>query len=313
MNIRPFNFSDTDYQTLVDVTNAAHPEAPRTVKEIHYFDNTRGKGELLGRFMVETGNNIVGWIQYETPRNPTPGALELRYRLLPEYERLTQPLWDFIMIEMASVKPKSLVVREREDWHEAAFFLTQQFTEYDRMWASSLDVTTFSAGPLEHSLQRSREAGITFRTLSEFPHEDLEFREHWYDLLITLLHDVPSAEPIVPWAFETWLTRVPHNPTLLPKGYFFALAGEKFVGVSELWKSNRPQTLQTGLTAVKQNYRRKGVAQSLKLKATEFAKQSSVQFIRTNNHIINHPMLAINEAMGFVKEPAWVHLKKDLV
>lgn len=312
MNIRPFDFSDRDYQAYVDVANAAHPEAPRTVEDVRYFDDTRNKDEMLGRFMVESGAKVIGWIHYETPRNPMPGALELRYRLLPEHAFLTRPLWDFAVSEVQVQKPQLLIAREREDWPEATFFLSQQFTEYDRMWASSLDVTIFSAEPFQHFLQRTQDADITFRTLSEFPHTDLEFRKRWYDLMITLLRDVPSATPFIPWSFETWLTRTPTNPMLLPEGYFLALDGEEFVGVSELWKGNRPKTLQTGLTGVKQSYRRKGIAQSLKLKAVEFAKTYGAQFIRTNNHIINRPMLSINEAMGFVKEPAWVNLKKEM-
>ncbi len=312
MNIRPFKFNDRDYQAYVDVANAVHPEANRTVKDIRYFDDTRTKDELLERFMVEAGDKVIAWIQYETPRNPLPGALELRYRVLPGHEFLTQPLWDFALSEMKPLQPRVLISREREDWPEAAFYLSQQFTEYDRMWASNLDVTTFSARPFEPSLQRAREAGITFRTLAEFPYTDDAFRKRWYELLITLLRDVPSAEPMEPWSYETWLTRIPTSPMLLPEGYFFALDGDELIGITELAKSNRPKTLQTGLTGVKQNYRRKGIAQSLKLKAAEFAKHYGAQFIRTNNHIINRPMLAINEAMGFVKEPTWLHLKKEM-
>jgi len=35
--------------------------------------------------------------------------------------------------------------------------------------------------------------------------------------------------------------------------------------------------------------------------------------VRTNNHQVNRPMLAINEALGFEKEPAQLHLKKNLL
>jgi GNAT superfamily N-acetyltransferase len=312
MNIRPFDFSDSDYQAYVDVANAAHPETPQSAENIRHFDKTRGKDELLCCFLVEVNEGVVGWIEYRTPRNPLPSALELRYRLLPEQEFLTQPLWDFAISEMQTLKPKMLIAREREDWLETKFLLSQQFTEYDRMWASSLDVTTFSLTPFQHFVERSKQAGITFKTLAEFPHMELEFRKRWYELIINLLQDVPSTKPTIPWSFETWLERTPPNPRLLPEGYFFALDGSEFVGMTELAKSNRPKTLHTGLTGVKQSHRRKGIAQTLKLKAVEFTKNYGAQFIRTNNHVINRPMLSINEAMGFIKEPAWVNLKKEM-
>jgi GNAT superfamily N-acetyltransferase len=312
MNFRPFDFSDADYQAYVNVANAAHPEAPQSAENIRYFDETRGKDELSCCFLVEMNAQVIGWVEYRTPRNPQPGSLELRYRVLPGQEFLTQPLWDFALDELRVQKPQKLVVREREDWKETAFFLSQGFAEYDRMWASSLDVSTFSPEPFQHFVERSKQAGLTLHTLADFPHTELEFRKRWYTLIAELLQDVPSTKPTTPWSFETWLTRTPSNPRLLPEGYFFALDGDEFVGLTELAKSNRPKTLHTGLTGVTQNYRRKGIAQTLKLKAVEFTKNYGAQFIRTNNHVINRPMLSINEAMGFVKEPAWVNLKKEM-
>ncbi|ADH61993.1 hypothetical protein Mesil_0045 [Allomeiothermus silvanus DSM 9946] len=39
---------------------------------------------------------------------------------------------------------------------------------------------------------------------------------------------------------------------------------------------------------------------------------TGVRYLRTNNHSVNRPMLAINEAMGFVKEPAFVTLIQEI-
>jgi len=76
-----------------------------------------------------------------------------------------------------------------------------------------------------------------------------------------------------------------------------------------LFKSHRPQTLQTGLTGVRKSHRRKGLALALKLRAAAFAKAYGARYIRTSNHQANRSMLAINEAMGFVKELATVWLR----
>jgi GNAT superfamily N-acetyltransferase len=313
MNFRPFNYSDADYQLWAAIANAAHPDYPQSIEQAKLFDQTRAEGDIAGSFIVEVGEKAIGWIHYETPRNPIPETLAIFLELLPEYQQHMNQLWDFLREQLQPIKPKTLVTMVTETWLEYDFYKSKRFKVYDSMWSSKLDVTTFDARPFESYLEKSTQAGIVVKTLADFLHHEDSFRHTWYALIIELLQSVPSADPIVPWSYETWLARTPVNPNLLPEGYFFALDGNEIVGISELAKSHRPKTLQTGLTGVKASHRRKGIAQTLKLHAAQFAKEYGVQFVRTNNHQINRPMLAINEAMGFVKEPARLFLKKEFV
>jgi GNAT superfamily N-acetyltransferase len=312
VNFRPFNYSDADYQTWADIANAVHPDYPQSIEQAKLFDGTRVKDDVVGSFIVEEDEKAVGWVHYETPRNPVPETLAIFLELLPEYREHTDQLWGFLQKQLQSVKPKNLMTVVTETWPEYEFFTSKGFHVYDSKWTSSLDVTTFDPQPFEAYFEKTEQAGIQIKTLADFPHHEDTFRRTWYALIIELLQSVPSADPIVPWAYETWLARTPDNPHLLPKGYFFALDGDEIVGTSALAKSHRPKTLQTGLTGVKASHRRKGIAQTLKVKAAQFAKEYGVQFIRTNNHQINRPMLNINEAMGFVKEPARLFLKKEM-
>jgi GNAT superfamily N-acetyltransferase len=181
----------------------------------------------------------------------------------------------------------------------------QGFTEVERRWQSVLDLATFDPTPLARPLP----PGIALASLSELPWQEEGFQRALYELEIELLGDVPAAEPITPWPFEVRQKRTLEDPNLLPKGFFLALEGERLVEVSMLFKSHRPQTLQTGLTGVRKSHRRKGLALALKLRAAAFAKAYGARYIRTSNHQANRPMLAINEAMGFVKEPATVWLR----
>jgi GNAT superfamily N-acetyltransferase len=312
MNFRPFNFSDADYQTWETLTNAIHPDYPQSVEQARHFFETLGKNEILESFFAEENGEAVGWLQYETPRNPMPGALAIHLELLPEYERHRNELWEFLQEQVRPLKPTSFITIVTETWSDYDFYTSLGFKVYDSMWASTLDLATFDPTPFEVYLEKSKQAGIKVETLAEFPHHEDTFRRSWYALVIELLQAVPSAEPVIPWSYETWLARAVNDSGLLPEGTFFALQDDKLVGISQLWKSSRPQTLQTGITGVRASHRRKGIAQTLKVKAARFAKEYGVKFIRTNNHQINRPMLSINEAVGFVKEPARLFLKKEL-
>ncbi|MGL4610952.1 MAG: GNAT family N-acetyltransferase [Trueperaceae bacterium] len=313
MNFRPFNFSDEDYQVWVDVNNTAHPDSLQSLESVKHRVNTLGKDEVFKMFMVEVGERTVGYTRYQTPSNPKPNEFAIALRLLPEYQQHMNVLWEFLEKELNAIKPNRLIANATETWCEYKFYESKGFTVYDRMWTSNLDVTNFDPQPFSIYLEKSKQAGIEVKTLADFPHHEDSFRRTWYALVIELLQNVPSAEPVIPWAYETWLARVVHDPRLLPEGCFFALHNNELIGLSQLWKSESENILQTGLTGVKVAHRRKGIAQTLKVNAALFARDYGAEFIRTNNHQVNRPMLSINEAMGFVKEPANLFLKKELL
>jgi hypothetical protein len=51
---------------------------------------------------------------------------------------------------------------------------------------------------------------------------------------------------------------------------------------------------------------------ALKLRTVRYAVDRGIDHIKTWNDVNNRPMLSINEAMGFVRQPAWIAYEKDL-
>ena len=70
--------------------------------------------------------------------------------------------------------------------------------------------------------------------------------------------------------------------------------------------------LYTGFTGVRREYRGRGIAMALKLRAVDYAKSHGYREIRTWNSTLNAPMLGINVRLGFVKQPVWITFGKDL-
>jgi len=70
--------------------------------------------------------------------------------------------------------------------------------------------------------------------------------------------------------------------------------------------------LHQGLTGVLRDERGQGIARALKLRTIDYGRANGFREIRTLNDSLNGPMLAINVALGFVREPAWITFGKDL-
>lgn len=300
-----------DYPAFAALLVAAQPEWPVTADDLRRFASEAGPADVSGWFLALENGETVGAVRFDTPRmRPVPGEFDVRVAAPPERRGLEGALYERLLGELAPLGPRVLRARVREDSHLYPFYLERGFSETERMWQSTLDLETFDPAPFAWAPERSA-AGVAVRTLAQLRGgEDWE-RRH-YALMIELLSDVPWGEPFIPWPFELWRERLYVNERLLPEGYFFAVAGEELVGVSELWGSSRPGTLHTGLTGVRSAWRRRGVAQTLKLRAAAYAREQGYRFLSTSNHTGNRPMLSINEAMGFAKEPATVSLRKEL-
>lgn len=64
-------------------------------------------------------------------------------------------------------------------------------------------------------------------------------------------------------------------------------------------------------TGVRQEYRGRGLALALKLLSIETARRYEAAYMRTNNHSLNLPMLAVNRKLGYVDQPGVFFYRKE--
>lgn len=80
---------------------------------------------------------------------------------------------------------------------------------------------------------------------------------------------------------------------------------ENIIGLTEVWIADLENcdTINCGLTAVKKEYRQKGIAQFLKAKMIRQILQNHEEFamLETANSVVNIPVLKLNEKFGFQK------------
>jgi RimJ/RimL family protein N-acetyltransferase len=311
--LRPFSFSDKDYQLYLELANAVHPEEPISEKQARAFESGTPE-EHNGLWVVEVEEKLVaaGWYMVPPRYSPVPGTARVTVFARPETKQeVLRELYLRLEAKVLKHQPKTLLTGAREDWRELEFYLSQGFSEYERFWESVLELATFNPKPFEPYLERVRSQGIEIHPLSELP-EDESFQHRVYELITTLKWDIPRSGPYQPRSFEEWQKQRWQNPASLREGTFLAIKDKQLLGITQLSRTNDAEVLQTGLTGVLAAWRRRGIAQALKLCATCSAIENGFRFIRTGNLTNNRPILAINEAMGFVKEPVWFKLQKDV-
>lgn len=302
-------FRETDYAELTALYNRCRPEVPETEASIRAFDRAFKEEELLN-IVAADGASLVG-AAWAHPHQTGEGQVLVDILAANGEQELADRLYE-VALEHLRATTTSVLVRVRENWVEwLEFYAARGFREYERMWESRLTLATFAPETFSGAVERVTSAGIDIKTLADLPDTEMTQRR-LYDVIVELLGDVPFEGTLNIWPFEVWQRRFWAHPSRRPESFFLALDRDEIVGVSELRAGARSDWLYTGLTGVKRNYRRRGIALALKLSALQYARDSGFAVISTQNHMDNRLMLSINEALNFIKEPAWIKLEKAL-
>ena len=302
--LRPFNPSDVP--ALVRLQHAAVPLHPWSEGELAR-DLERLEPHLQYHItLAEWGGEVVGAANfYRHAGSYHPQRFWLELFVHPERQRrgVGRALYEQTLEALAPLDPMSVSAQVREDDARAvAFAQARGFAEVKRDFESVLDATAFDPSPYAHLEAKLEQAGIGLRTLREL--DSPEFRRRFHEVFSEVRHDVPRAEPPTPIAFEFFETNVIEEPDILPDVFVFALRSDRIVGFTGGYSGAKPGWMDTWLTAVRREARGLGVAQAVKSRAIETAKGLGFTAIRTDNDTRNAPMLAINEKMGFARQPA---------
>jgi len=138
--------------------------------------------------------------------------------------------------------------------------------------------------------------GIRFTTLAE--EGAVKGEPQLYELYKETLVDIPGYTGEVP-VFDEWRKWYLMANGYAPDQVLIAVAGDRYVGVSNVLHNAQTNGMYHEYTGVSRDYRRRNIGLALKVKAIELAAARKAAYIRTDNDSTNEPILSINRRLGY--------------
>jgi mycothiol synthase len=127
----------------------------------------------------------------------------------------------------------------------------------------------------------------------------------YHELALAAFEDIPTPRKIE-ISLEDW--ERDWVPTLLD-GSFAALAGDEIVGCAGLIRdTDRPERAENSLTAVRRDWRGRGLARTLKETSIAWASANGIREVYTWTQTGNENMQAVNAKLGYLTR----HVSKSL-
>ncbi len=316
MRVEVRDFEPKDYPRLVEISNLLYAPHRWTEAEARYEDEHFDKKYFFHRWVAEdpASREVVaaGELNH-MPWSYHPQKFWMDLQVHPDWQRrgIGQTMFDKLSAELQSQNAIVIRTSAQESKADSVRWIQRRgFVEKMRNWESHLDVSAVDV--TKFAKREDVPAGIEIVTLKDEGAEDGECLRAVFDMVNEIGPDIPNPDVYTASTFDMFLSGI-RSPDSLHEGYFLAKAGDRYVGISNLWRSEgSPDVLYQGLTGVLREYRGRGLAWALKMRTIAFARERGYQQIRTWNNTMNRHILNINEALGFVKQPVWIIFQKDL-
>jgi len=228
-------------------------------------------------------------------------SLYAMVRVLPEHRGrgVGTQIYERLSAHASQLGRESLWGRVREDDAGSREFLGNRgFREAGREYEVVLDtaLAETEGGPPD---------GIELVSLAERP--DLEPAVHEVDCEVAADVPRPEGDDFEPQSFARWREQYLEGPGAVPDTMLAALSGGEVVGYTGLRRRGASSPIaENMLTAVRREWRRRGIATALKREQIARARAVGIEQIFTTNDETNAGMRGVNARLGYRPAPTQI-------
>jgi GNAT superfamily N-acetyltransferase len=296
--VRESASSDEDLAGIAAVVNEVMPEDPTSVEELRWqdanFAGTRFVGEVNGRIVAMATTGRI----YMYP--PDFDRYWINLTVLAPYRRqgLGSALYAAVSEHARAAGKVGLQTSISEVHTEGVAFLTHRgFKEFDRYRMVRLQLDGLERPHVEPP------PGIELTTLAARP--DLVPGVH--AVAEAAFPDIPHGEtPLIAGSLEEFRVRDVDRPGMPHEGFLVALdrsTGTVVGYAAMLMVPSRTDMAWHDMTAVRPDYRGRGIATALKRATIAWAIDKGLTALETGNDVENAPMRAVNLGLGYQPIP----------
>lgn len=299
-----------DYPAIAEMMTIQRPDFPRNAENLQYDHAHRPDHCKHQFFIAEHENQAIGFALYTQHADLfKEGEFHVNVFVREDFRRkgVGWSLYDAMYRALVQFEPQMLRSRVSEDNIDGFIFASKRaFMERSRRIESRLNIATANLDSLSERLEKLSAQGIEIRSYADCS-DDPERDQKFYTIHTTIDVDIPMETPVVPLPYEQWKANVIEHPQFLADGSFIAIHEGQYVGISSQFRFIEDM-VYVELTGTLADYRRKGISTALKLCGIRYAKEQNIPRVGTTNDAVNEGILAINKNLGFVPQPAIIHL-----
>jgi GNAT superfamily N-acetyltransferase len=298
----------SDHEAIARLLTRAYPTEPTISTEVVAWSFARADpARPQGSAVAELDGAVIGSGYLRGV--PSMAGLMLNVEVDPDHRRrgIGSRLVAAVLAEAGQTDLAVWTMVSEADIGSLAFMAHHGFVERDRMFESALALRSFEPDAFADVLDTARSRGIRFVRFIDV--DTPRMRRRLHRLTNELNHDVPARVAVISSSYEEWVGAWLEAPHSRPDLVVVAFDGEEPVAVSSIIVTVDGTALNQ-MSGVRRSHRGLGLGLAVKVEALRRAREAGITEIRTDNHVRNAPMLAINARLGYRRLPGYIELAR---